>query len=128
MSKVITTINSKVNEVFAKTIVTQKFSNPEDNPLELKIYVYKKNNLIFSQFSCQIGNSVKVKSKVIKKEKAETKYTDSLASGNAAIFVSDDPDNDNRIIINMGNIPPKNEVIFISPFNSEFSKIVSFFP
>ena len=42
MSKVITIINSKVNEVFAKTIVTQKFSNPEDNPLELKIYVYKK--------------------------------------------------------------------------------------
>ena len=116
MSKVITIINSKVNEIFAKTIVTQKFSNPEDNPLELKIYVYKKNNLIFSQFSCQIGNSLKVKSKVIKKEKAETKYTDSLASGNAAIFVSDDPDNDNRIIINMGNIPPKNEVIFISEF------------
>ena len=49
-------------------------------------------------------------------KKAETKYTDSLASGNAAIFVSDDPDNDNRIIINMGNIPPKNEVIFISEF------------
>ena len=113
MSKIITSIDSKVNELFAKTTVTQKFTNPTDNPLELKIYVYKKEGLIFSEFFCQIGYSIKVKSKVIKKEKAEQKYTDSIASGNAAIFVSDDPNNENRIIINMGNIPPKNDVIFI---------------
>ena len=116
MSKIITAIDSKVNELFAKTTVTQKFTNSTDNPLELKIYVYKKEGLIFSEFFCQIGYSIKVKSKVIKKEKAEQKYTDSIASGNAAIFVSDDPDNENRIIINMGNIPPKNDVIFISEF------------
>ena len=116
MSKIITAIDSKVNELFAKTTVTQKFTNSTDNPLELKIYVYKKEGLIFSEFFCQIGYSIKVKSKVIKKEKAEQKYTDSIASGNAAIFVSDDPNNENRIIINMGNIPPKNDVIFISEF------------
>ena len=29
---------------------------------------------------------------------------------------SDDPYNSHRIIINMGNIPPKQEVIFISEF------------
>ena len=95
MSKIITAIDSKVNELFAKTTVTQKFTNSTDNPLELKIYVYKKEGLIFSEFFCQIGYSIKVKSKVIKKEKAEQKYTDSIASGNAAIFVSDDPDNEN---------------------------------
>ena len=33
-----------------------------------------------------------------------------------AIFVSNDPYNSNRIIINMGNIPPKQEVIFKSEF------------
>ena len=116
MSSVITEIDSKVNELFAKTKVTQKFSNPSENPLELRIFVYKKEGLIFSSFNCQIGDSIKVKSKVIKKEKAEQKYTDSIASGNAAIFVSQDPDNENRTIINMGNIPPKTEVIFISEF------------
>ena len=57
-----------------------------------------------------------VKSKVIKKEKAEQKYTDSIASGNAAIFVCEDPDNEDRIIVNMGNIPPYEKVIFISEF------------
>ena len=54
-----------------------------------------------------------VKSKLIKKEKAEVKYTDSVSSGNAAIFVSE---HDGKIIINMGNIPAKEEVIFISEF------------
>ena len=116
MSEVKTEIDSKVNELYAKTKVIQKFSNPTENPLELKIYVFKKEGILFSSFQCQIGDSIKVKSKVIKKEKAEKKYTDSIASGNAAIFVCDDPNDENRIIINMGNIPAKTEVIFESEF------------
>ena len=116
MSKVTTEVNSTVNELFAKSIVTQKFSNPTDNPIELKIYIIKNDKLLFSSFKCKIGDNVEVKSKVIKKEKAEVKYTDSIASGNAAIFVSQDPENENRTIINMGNIPPKNEVIFTTEF------------
>ena len=109
-------IYSEVNELFIKTKVTQKFKNETDNPLELKIYINKIQKILFSSFSAKIGDSIEVKSKVIKKEKAETKYSDSIASGNAAIFVSNDPTNSNRIIINMGNIPPKQEVIFISEF------------
>ena len=109
-------IISKVNELFIKTKVTQKFKNETDNPLELKIYINKIQKILFSSFSAKIGDSIEVKSKVIKKEKAEIKYSDSIASGNAAIFVSNDPTNSNRIIINMGNIPPKQEVIFTSEF------------
>ena len=116
MSKVITEINSKVNELYATSIVTQKFSNPTDKPLELKIYIIKNDKLLFSSFNCKIGENIEVKSKVIKKEKAEIKYTDSISSGNAAIFVSQDPEDENRIIINMGNIPPKTDIIFISEF------------
>ena len=115
-SKILTIIDSKINEIFAKTLVTQKFSNITNNPLELKIYVFKKEEILFSSFYCQIGDSIKVVSKVIKKEKAEQKYTDSIASGNAAIFVGHDPDDENKIIINMGNIPPKSDVVFISEF------------
>ena len=116
MSKVITEINSTVNELFAKSLVTQKFSNTTENPLELKIYLNKSDKLLFSSFICKIGDSIEVKSKVIKKEKAEVKYTDNIAKGNAAIFVSQDPENENRTIINMGNIPPKNDVILITEF------------
>ena len=116
MSKVITEIESKVNELYVKTKVTQKFSNTTENPLELRIYIFKKEDILFSSFNCKIGDSINVKSKIIKKEKAEKKYTDSVASGNAAIFVCDDPENENRLIINMGNIPSKAKVIFISEF------------
>ena len=116
MSDVKTEIESNVNELYAKTKVIQKFSNATESALELKIYVFKKTGVVFSSFQCQIGDSIKVKSKVIKKEKAEKKYTDSIASGNAAIFVSDDPKDENRIIINMGNIPAKTEVTFESEF------------
>ena len=116
MSKSSVEIHSKVNELYIKTKITQKLKNETDNPLELKIYVYKNTNSIFSSFSAQIGDSILVKSKVIKKKKAEEKYSDSIASGNSAIFVSVDPYNSYRIIINMGNIPPKQEVLFISEF------------
>ena len=101
--KIFTQITSDVNGLYCKTKVTQKFSNPLNNPLELKIYIFKKQKIIFSSFDCQIGDSIKVKSKVIKEEKAQRKYIDSIASGNAAIFVVHD-ENNKDIIINMGNI------------------------
>ena len=116
MNKVSIEIDSKVNELFSKTIVIQKFKNQSESPIELKIYVYKNDNLLFSSFNAKIGDSISVKSKVIKKEKAEMKYTDSISSGNAAIFVSEDPLDKERIIINMGNIPANEEVIFTSEF------------
>jgi len=109
-------VDTKVNEIFTKTKIIQKLINKEKQPLELKIYMYKAKDILFSSFLAKIDDSITVKSKVIKKEKAKEKYTDSLSSGNAAIFVSEDPLNDNRIIINMGNISSKSELTFISEF------------
>lgn len=64
--------------------------------------------MIFNSFTAQIGDSIKVKSKIIKKEKAKEKYTDAIAEGNAAIFAYSE---ESRFTIHMGNIPPENEVI-----------------
>jgi uncharacterized protein YegL len=121
-------IYSEINECFAKTIVTQKFINSSNIPLELQIYILKQKRVIFSSFNCKIGDSIIVKSKVIKKEKSEEKYEDAISSGNAAIFVRYLPDDENKIIINMGNIPPNNEVIFSSEFiyPTEFYKKYEF--
>ena len=47
MSKVIIDIESTVNELYAKTKVTQKFTNTSENPLELKVYVFKKEEIFF---------------------------------------------------------------------------------
>ena len=77
-------IYSKVNEVYIKTLVTQTLKNESENPLELQIYVYKIKSRIFSSFSAKIGDSIEVKSKVIKTKRAEEKYTDSISSGNAS--------------------------------------------
>ena len=63
-------IDTKVNELYAKTIVTQKIiNNLLFCPLELKIYLNKNYNCLFSSFSAKIGDSILVQSKVIKKEK-----------------------------------------------------------
>ena len=113
MSQVNLELESHVNEIFLKTIVIQKFKNPYEQPLELKIYVDKNDDILFSSFQAKIGDSIMVKSKLIEKRKAEVKYTDSVSSGNSAIFLSE---HDGKIIINMGNIPVKEEVIFISEF------------
>ena len=116
MSEVNVEIDSKVNEIFAKSKVTQKFINKNKEPIELKIYLDKNPKLVFLSFNANIGDSIMVKSKIMKKEKAEIKYVDSISEGNAAIFVTEDPDNENKIIINMGNIPPNEEVLFISEY------------
>ena len=113
ISKISVEINSQINEIFAKSIISQKFSNLSQNSIELKIYIFKIPKLIFSSFKAKIGDSKTIKSKIMKKEKTEEKYTDIISSGNAAIFVKDELD---KYIINMGNIPPKENIIFISEF------------
>ena len=114
MSKEEVEINSFINELYVKTIITQKIRNETENPLEIKINFDQNKKSLFTSFSAKIGDLIQVKSKIIKLEKAEEKYTDEIASGNGAIFVCRDPYFEDRIIINMGNIPPKQDLIFTS--------------
>ena len=60
MSKATVEINSQVNELFIKSIVTQKLKNETENPLELQIFVNKNKNCIFSSFTAKIGDSIEV--------------------------------------------------------------------
>ena len=87
MDEVIVKVDSEVNEIFMKTIVTQEATNISKTPIELTIIINKKPHIIFDSFEAKIGDSIMAKSKVISKEKAEVKYTDAIASGNAAIYV-----------------------------------------
>ena len=113
MDKVSVEINTQLNEVFSKSIITQKFSNNSQNSIELKIDIYKIPTQIFSSFKVKIGESKIITSKVMKKEKAEQKYTDSISSGNSAICVNEESE---KYVINIRNIPSKEKVIFISEF------------
>ena len=122
MDEVIVKVDSEVNEIFMKTIVTQEATNISKTPIELTIIINKKPHIIFDSFEAKIGDSIMAKSKVISKEKAEVKYTDAIASGNAAIYVIQN-DTEDKITVQMGNIPPNEKVIFISEFiqNTEYS-------
>ena len=86
MQKNKVTINTKINEVFAKTIVTYNIINNSSSPIELSVNFLKNiEKIIFSSFYAKIGNSKIMQSKVIKTEKADEKYKIAYLSGNFAI-------------------------------------------
>jgi hypothetical protein len=68
----------------------------------------------FSSFNAHFLDLIKVKSKVITNEKEAQKYGDSIPSGNISMYVSQNTDNKNSIIINFGKIPPNEELMVIS--------------
>ena len=59
-SKLTAEIHSQINEIYGKTIITQKIKNESKFPKELMIYVYKNNKNIFSSFTAKIGDSIEV--------------------------------------------------------------------
>ena len=79
-------IKSSINEVFATSEVTQFFTNTLSKSIELTISFPLKQEIQLSKFIITIGDK-KVISKVLPKEKAEEKYTDSIAQGNTG-FIS----------------------------------------
>ena len=115
MNKVNVEVNSQVNVLYSKTIVTQRFINSSEEPLKLEIYIKKKREILFSKFNAKIGDSIVVNSKVIKEEELINKYELDSSSENEPIFITEDQYN-NNIIIDMGYIPAKKEVIFTSEY------------
>ena len=55
MSQTSIEIESEVNELYIKAIVTQKIKNESEHPLELKIYVYKKKIAYFLPLKQKLG-------------------------------------------------------------------------
>ena len=55
-------------------------------------------------------------SKVIKTEKADEKYNNSISSGNFVISFTLDERDKNKIVVNIGNLPPQEELIFITEY------------
>ena len=106
-------LSSKINEIFATTEVTQYFTNPLDNPIELSITFPIKEEISLTRFVVTIGDKI-VLSKVMPKEKAEEKYNDSMASGNQG-FISRYDEQMTNYSVNIGNINPKQKIKLIQP-------------
>ena len=101
-------ITSHVNEIFASTELVQYFTNPLDNPIELTILFPIKEELSLSKFVVSMDDQI-VLSKVMPKEKAEEKYSDTIASGNVG-FISKYEEDNKTYSVNIGNIKPKKQI------------------
>ena len=113
-------ISSEVNEIFASTEVTQYFTNELKDPIELKIIFPIHKKLSLSKFIVTLDEKTII-SKVMAKEKAEEKYSDTIASGNVG-FMSSYEDDNKTYSVNIGNLAPNKQVklqsIFIQMLNS----------
>ena len=101
-------ISCEVNEIFASTEVTQYFTNELENPIELKILFPINKKLSLSKFIVSMDEK-NIISKVMSKEKAEEKYSDTIASGNVG-FKSSYEDENKSYSVNIGNLAPKKQV------------------
>ena len=114
-------LNSKVNEIYATTELTQYFTNSFDQPIELTIIFPIKEEISLSKFVISTDDKIVI-SKVMAKEKAKEKYNDSIATGNAG-FLSTYEENDVSYSVNIGNISPKQQIklntIFIEMIGSQ---------
>ena len=107
-------ITSKVNEIFASTELTQYFTNPLENSIELTIFFPIKEEINLSKFVVSMDDQIIV-SKVMPKEKAEEKYNDAIASGNVGV-ISSYQEKQNVYSVNIGNLKPKKQIKLHSVF------------
>ena len=107
-------ITSKVNEIFASTELTQYFTNPLANSIELTILFPIKEEINLSKFVVSMDDQI-ILSKVMPKEKAEEKYNDAIASGNVGV-ISSYQEKQNAYSVNIGNIKPKKQIKLYSIF------------
>ena len=107
-------ITSKVNEIFASTELTQYFTNPLENSIELTIFFPIKEEINLSKFEVSMDDQI-ILSKVMPKEKAEEKYNDAIASGNVGV-ISSYQEKQNVYSVNIGNLKPKKQIKLHSVF------------
>ena len=108
-------IKSEVNEFYAITQVTQYYKNNNKAPIELNIIFPLKKEINFRKFTINV-NGKKSISKIFPKEKAEEKYTDTMAEGNIGILSKYAEEEPNSYSISIGNVAPDTIVELTSEF------------
>ena len=99
-------ITCHINEVMAQTEIIQYFKNTSKSPIELSMKLPELVNVSITRFEMTLNNK-KVISKILEKEKAKEKYSDSISTSNYG-FVSFNEDRISTLCL--GNIPPDQEI------------------
>ena len=108
-------IESKVNEFYAVTQITQYYKNNNNKPIELSITYPLRKEINFKKFTINI-NGKKSVSRIFDKEKTNEKYSDAIASGNVGIFSKYTENETNSYSITIGNVAPDAIVELTSEF------------
>ena len=95
-----------INELMSQIELTQYFKNFLKFPIELEIILPKIVSVNITRFEL-IKNNQKIISKILEKEKAKEKYSDTISTGNKG-FLSYNLDDETKISI--GNVSPNEEI------------------
>ena len=101
-------INVVVNDVFATISMTQTYINDIDSPIEATLTFPSEKDVLVSQMIVTLDDKV-IESKIMKKEEAEEKYDDAIASGKSAFLLNELKDSQS-LSLNVGNILPGQKV------------------
>ena len=108
-------INSNVNEFYALTQVTQYYKNNNNKSIELTIIYPLKKEINFRKFNIKI-NDKKAYSKIFEKEKADEKFSDTIASGNVGVTAKYLEEEPNSYAFTISNVAPDSTIELTSEF------------
>ena len=114
--------NAEINEIFAKTELIQEFQNPYEDSIELEIIFPINRDINLSKFEISM-NEKKVVSRIMEKEKAEEKYTDTIAKGNTG-FLGQYSNDMKSYCVNIGNLNSKEKITLKTIYNHIFNSKV----
>ena len=107
--------NANINEIFATTELIQEFQNPYKDAIELEILFPIHKSINLSKFEISMKEK-KIVSKIMPKEKAEEKYSDTIARGNTGIKGQYSEDM-KSYCVNIGNINSKEKITLKTIYN-----------
>ena len=107
-------IESNINEFYGITKINQIYTNHSKDEIEMNLILPLQKEIQFSKFTLLMDGK-KITSKILSKEKAKEKYTDSIAKGNTSVMASYNEDN-TIYCINIGRIKPNTKLELISEF------------
>ena len=111
--------NAEINEIFAKTELIQEFQNPYEDSIELEIIFPINRDINLSKFEISM-NEKKIVSRIMEKEKAEEKYTDTIAKGNTG-FLGQYSNDMKSYCVNIGNLNSKEKITLKTIYNQSIS-------
>jgi Ca-activated chloride channel family protein len=96
-------VNVTVNNAVAIIDVVQTFHNDKDHPLEVTLKFPIEQEYALGRLTIEINDDI-IEGKILKKEKAQEKYEDAIASGHTAVMAEEDKDEPDMVNLKVGNL------------------------